>query len=208
MFQCIWQETYLQHFPHQGKDIEICGGSADDEAIILPEPVETYFSNGSKLKVLNNSTNFALFIYKLIFLSQTYLLGDQSAKSMGQRYSELVKARELGSAFIGPDNKIVDPGQSNRSYSPSMVNQFYQNSVKSKAGRSQTRPPSRPPSGRGRPSGPKPKEDEFPCTKCNSKFSRLFRTINHLKQGLFYCDIHFNSLCIWSLIWLVISCRL
>ena len=178
----ILRSTFPTTFVPQDKDIEIGNDTTDDEAITLPEPVETCFSNGSKINVLNNSTNFPLFIYKFIFF-QTYLLGDQSAKSMGQRYSELVKARELGSAFIGPDNKIVDPGQSNRSYSPSMVNQFYQNSVKSKAGRSQTRPPSRPPSGRGRPSGPKPKEDEFPCTKCNSKFSRLFRTINHLKQG-------------------------
>jgi len=113
---------------------------------------------------------------------QTYLLGDQSAKSMGQRYSELVKARELGSAFIGPDNRIIDPGRSTRSYSPSMLNQFNQNnSVKTKPGK----PPPRAPSGRGRPSaGPKStKEDEFPCTKCNCSFSRLFRTINHLKQA-------------------------
>jgi len=110
---------------------------------------------------------------------QTYLLGDQSSKSMGQRYSELVKARELGSAFIGPDNRIIDPGRSTRSYSPSMLNQFNQNnSVKSKP----VRPPPRPPSGRGRPPGPKCKEDEFPCTKCNCSYSRLFRTINHLKQ--------------------------
>jgi len=114
---------------------------------------------------------------------QTYLLGDQSAKSMGQRYSELVKARELGSAFIGPDNKLIDPGLNNRSYSPSMLNQwnqFNQNkSVKSKPGK----PPPRQPSGRGRPPGPKSKEEEFPCTKCNLSFPRLFRTINHLKQA-------------------------
>ena len=68
---------------------------------------------------------------------QTY--GTQT--SMGQRYVELLKARQLGSgkfrifeiflnfffkiltkflnflAFVGPDNHIVDPGSSSRTYS-------------------------------------------------------------------------------------------
>jgi len=100
---------------------------------------------------------------------QTYLLGDQSAKPMGQRYSELVKARRLGSAFIGPDNKIVDPGQSTRSFSPSMANfptEFNEKkSVKSKPGPKRSK-----------------EDDGYPCTKCNSSYSRLYKTINHLKK--------------------------
>jgi len=100
---------------------------------------------------------------------QTYLLGDQSAKPMGQRYSELVKARRLGSAFIGPDNRIVDPGQSTRSFSPSMANfptEFNEKkSVKSKPGPKRIK-----------------EDDGYPCTKCNSSYSRLYKTINHLKK--------------------------
>jgi len=100
---------------------------------------------------------------------QTYLLGDQSAKPMGQRYSELVKARRLGSAFIGPDNTIVDPGQTTRSFSPSMANfptEFNEKkSVKSKPGPKRIK-----------------EDDGYPCTKCNSSYSRLYKTINHLKK--------------------------
>lgn len=100
---------------------------------------------------------------------QTYLLGDQSAKPMGQRYSELVKARRLGSAFIGPDNRIVDPGQSTRSFSPSMANfptEFNEKkSFKSKPGPKRIK-----------------EDDGYPCTKCNSSYSRLYKTINHLKK--------------------------
>jgi len=100
---------------------------------------------------------------------QTYLLGDQSAKPMGQRYSELVKARRLGSAFIGPDNRIVDPGQTTRSFSPSMANfptEFNEKkSVKSKPGPKRSK-----------------EDDCYPCTKCKSSYSSLYKTIKHLKQ--------------------------
>ena len=89
---------------------------------------------------------------------------------MGQRYSELVKARRLGSAFIGPDNTIVDPGQTTRSFSPSMANfptEFNEKkSVKSKPGPKRIK-----------------EDDGYPCTKCNSSYSRLYKTINHLKKG-------------------------
>ena len=89
---------------------------------------------------------------------------------MGQRYSELVKARRLGSAFIGPDNRIVDPGQSTRSFSPSMANfptEFNEKkSVKSKPGPKRSK-----------------EDDGYPCTKCNISYSRLYKTINHLKKG-------------------------
>ena len=89
---------------------------------------------------------------------------------MGQRYSELVKARRLGSAFIGPDNRIVDPGQSTRSFSPSMANfptEFNEKkSVKSKPGPKRSK-----------------EDDGYPCTKCNCSYSRLYKTINHLKKG-------------------------
>merc|ERR1711971_193916 len=100
---------------------------------------------------------------------QTYLLGDQSAKPMGQRYSELVEARRLGSAFIGPDNRIVDPGQTTRSFSPSMTNfptEFNEKkSVKSKPGPKRSK-----------------EDDWYPCTKCKSSYSSLYKTIKHLKQ--------------------------
>ena len=89
---------------------------------------------------------------------------------MGQRYSELVKARRLGSAFIGPDNRIVDPGQTTRSFSPSMANfptEFNEKkSVKSKPGPKRSK-----------------EDDWYPCTKCKSSYSSLYKTIKHLKQG-------------------------
>ena len=89
---------------------------------------------------------------------------------MGQRYSELVKARRLGSAFIGPDNRIVDPGQTTRSFSPSMANfptEFNEKkSVKSKLGPKRSK-----------------EDDGYPCTKCNRSYSRLYQTIIHLKKG-------------------------
>ena len=78
---------------------------------------------------------------------------------MGQRYAELVKARQLATAFVGPDNKIIDPGRSKRSFSPA-------SSVDS--GRITFKP---------RPADPNAK---FPCTQCNSSYTRLYRVVNHL----------------------------
>ena len=90
---------------------------------------------------------------------------------MGQRYSELVRARELGIAFVGPDNRVIEPGQYTRSFSPSVT------SCKVITDRNKSKP------------GPKANNysrNGFPCTKCSRTYTRLYVTINHLIQGLLH----------------------
>merc|ERR1712062_483805 len=78
---------------------------------------------------------------------------------MGQRYAELVKARQLASVFVGPDNKIIDPGRSTRSFSPASSVESGRIPFKS------------------RPAYPNAK---FPCTQCDSSYTRLYSVVNHL----------------------------
>ena len=84
---------------------------------------------------------------------QTY--GTQT--SMGQRYVELLKARQLGSAFVGPDNHIVDPGSSSRTYSSDDF--FQMNSSKSS------------------------KISTYPCLKCKASYRSLYAVVAHMKKG-------------------------
>jgi len=85
--------------------------------------------------------------------------GRQDIKTMGQRYAELVKARQLASVFVGPDNKIIDPGRSKRSFSPASSVESGRITFKS------------------RPAYPNAK---FPCTQCDSSYTRLYSVVNHL----------------------------
>ena len=98
---------------------------------------------------------------------------------MGQRYSELVRARELGIAFVGPDNRVIEPGQYTRSFSPSVT------SCKVITDRNKSKP------------GPKANNysrNGFPCTKCSRTYTRLYVTVNHLIQGLLHACTYSLSL--------------
>lgn len=79
---------------------------------------------------------------------------------MGQRYAELVKARQLASVFVGPDNKIINPGRTvKRSYSPA-------SSVDSGRITFKSRPPA--------------PNAKFPCTQCDSTYTRMWTAVSHL----------------------------
>ena len=79
---------------------------------------------------------------------------------MGQRYAELVKARQLASVFVGPDNKIINPGRAvKRSYSPASSVDSGRITFKSRA--------------------PAPNA-KFPCTQCDSTYTRMWTAVSHL----------------------------
>ena len=80
---------------------------------------------------------------------------------MGQRYEELIKARQLASAFVGPDNKIIDPGANNtRDWSTYESKSF----------------------NHGQSSNPD-RDYKFQCTQCSRAFNRPYRAENHLIKG-------------------------
>lgn len=83
----------------------------------------------------------------------------QLQKTMGQRYAELVKARNLGTAFVGPDNLVVEPGNPTRSYSPAPSTSDKKNS-----------------SYRPHPNA------RFKCTRCPVALGRMQRILEHMKK--------------------------
>ena len=133
--------------------------SEDEKNPLILEPIRQ--TSRAMFQVSGNSPKF-FFVKKFVKLKvHIYFLqnhGRQDIKTMGQRYAELVKARQLASVFVGPDNKIIDPGRSKRSFSPA-------SSVDS---------------GRNFKSRPAYPNAKFPCTQCDSSYTRLYSVVNHL----------------------------
>ena len=134
--------------------------SEDEKNPLLLEPIRQ--TSRAMFQVSSNSPKF-FFVKKFVKLKvHIYFLqnhGRQDIKTMGQRYAELVKARQLASVFVGPDNKIIDPGRSKRSFSPASSVESGRITFKS------------------RPAYPNAK---FPCTQCDSSYTRLYSVVNHL----------------------------
>ena len=143
--------------------------SEDEKNPLLLEPIRQtsramfQVSSNSPKKFQNFTEGEKIFVKKFVKLKvHIYFLqnhGRQDIKTMGQRYAELVKARQLASVFVGPDNKIIDPGRSKRSFSPASSVESGRITFKS------------------RPAYPNAK---FPCTQCDSSYTRLYSVVNHL----------------------------
>ena len=85
---------------------------------------------------------------------------DHGGTTMGSRYADLVKARQLASVFVGPDNKIIEPGSSTSCSSSNVSRRSYSPSVSSDISYTPVH--------------------RFPCTKCPASYTRIYRTVNHM----------------------------
>ena len=116
-------------------------------------------------------------LIKILFQFQTYGPSEHFGKTMGQRYVELVKARNLASGFVGPDNKIIEPGKNLRPLSRSAFN-----------------PPESPPNDahfrfqEGMTN--RPRRCPYICPECKGKLDRPKRFMEHL----------INSKCLFCMI--------
>ena len=81
--------------------------------------------------------------------------------TMGQKYVDLLNARQLGSAFVGPDNKIVEPGDTSTTWTPESSEYSFQM----------------------KPAPFQMKPTSYPCLKCKVSYSRIYNTVNHMKNG-------------------------
>lgn len=80
-------------------------------------------------------------------------LGSFDGKTMGQKYAELVKARQLSTAFVGPDNRIIEPGRASRSFTPESDSLSNFSMMTNK---------------------------KFPCTSCGNSYTRACTAIRHM----------------------------
>ena len=100
---------------------------------------------------------------------QTCFFNVNDKTTMSQRYVDLIKARQLTSAFVGPDNKVIAPTDSSRSYSPASSEYSFHTYQGDKYPLDTYKPP-------------KPSSYDYPCLKCSYSNARLYRVIHHMKQ--------------------------
>ena len=82
--------------------------------------------------------------------------------TMGQRYVALQKALQAGTIFVGPDNRIIDPGIPSRSYSPVSISTSCSSY---------------------RPSNTTSGDGKYYCPVCSVSRTRLYNIVNHLRDG-------------------------